>query len=91
MPPTMRLATEAFGDRDAPVVFGWVVAAHQLGAACAAWMAGFVRDTYGSYLTAFVLAGATGIVAAFLALFINPKRQTALRKARSTNSISSSF
>ncbi|MGF6758012.1 MFS transporter [Paraburkholderia sp. GAS42] len=78
VPPTMRLATEAFGDRDAPVVFGWIVAAHQLGAACAAWMAGFVRDTYGSYLMAFVLAGATGIVAAFLALLINRKQSSAV-------------
>jgi predicted MFS family arabinose efflux permease len=78
VPPTMRLTTEAFGDRDAPVVFGWIVAAHQLGAACAAWMAGFVRDTYGSYLMAFVLAGATGILAAFLALLINRKQRVAL-------------
>lgn len=73
VPPTLRLATEAFGERDAPVVFGWIVAGHQLGAAAAAWMAGAVREMSGSYLMAFVLAGSTGLVAAVIALRINRK------------------
>jgi predicted MFS family arabinose efflux permease len=70
VPPTLRLTTEAFGERDAPVVFGWVVAGHQVGAATAAFMAGVLRVQLGSYLTPFVIAGATGVVAAFLALRI---------------------
>jgi predicted MFS family arabinose efflux permease len=70
VPPTLRLTTEAFGERDAPVVFGWVVAGHQVGAATAAFMAGVLRVHLGSYLTPFVIAGATGVVAAFLALRI---------------------
>lgn len=74
VPPTLRLTTEAFGERDASIVFGWIVAGHQLGAASAAWMAGFVRQSQGSYLTAFVLAGMTGIVAAFIALMIGRRR-----------------
>ncbi|CCN05324.1 Putative membrane protein [Bordetella bronchiseptica Bbr77] len=79
VPPTLRLTTEAFGDRDAPIVFGWIVAGHQLGAASAAWMGGVVRETTGSYLMAFVLAGSTGLIAAVIALMINRKpRPTAL-------------
>lgn len=70
VPPTLRLTTDAFGERDAPVVFGWVVAGHQVGAATAAFMAGVLRVQLGSYLTPFVIAGATGVVAAFLALRI---------------------
>jgi predicted MFS family arabinose efflux permease len=70
VPPTLRLATDAFGDRDAPVVFGWIVAGHQIGAATAAWMGGYMRDSTGSYLTAFVLSGATGLIAAVIALLI---------------------
>lgn len=82
VPPTLRLTTEAFGDRDAPIVFGWIVAGHQLGAASAAWMGGFVRETTGSYLMAFVLAGSTGLIAAIIALMINRKpRPTALAEA----------
>ena len=70
VPPTVRIANEAFGDKNAPLVFGWVVAGHQLGAACAAFFAGFVRSAQGDYLQAFMIAGATGIVAAVLSLMI---------------------
>ena len=48
VPPTLALTREAFGAA-APVVFGWVFAAHQLGAAVAALAAGVVRDALGSY------------------------------------------
>jgi predicted MFS family arabinose efflux permease len=70
VPPTLRLASEAFGDRDAPVVFGWVAAGHQIGAASAAFYAGFMRTQGGSYLEPFVVAGVTGLVAAGIALAI---------------------
>jgi predicted MFS family arabinose efflux permease len=70
VPPTVRIANEAFGDRNAPLIFGWVVAGHQLGAACAAFFAGFMRSSQGDYLQAFMIAGATGIVAAVLSLMI---------------------
>jgi predicted MFS family arabinose efflux permease len=74
VPPTLRLATDAFGERDATVVFGWIVAGHQIGAATAAWMGGFMRQATGSYLTAFVVSGATGLVAAVIALLIKRQR-----------------
>jgi predicted MFS family arabinose efflux permease len=70
VPPTVRIANEAFGDKNAPLVFGWVVAGHQLGAASAAFFAGFMRSAQGDYLQAFMFAGATGIVAAILSLMI---------------------
>lgn len=64
----MRLTTDAFGEHDAPVVFGWVVARHQVVAATTAFMAGVLRVQLVSYPTPFVIAGATGVMAAFLAL-----------------------
>lgn len=76
VPPTVRLATEAFGERKAPIVFGWIAAGHQLGAACAAFFAGYLRTVQGNYSDAFMIAGATGIIAAALALMIaRPKRR----------------
>ncbi len=48
VPPTVRLANEAFGERDAPIVFGWIAAGHQLGAATAAFGAGLVRASRGA-------------------------------------------
>ncbi|MXP63354.1 MFS transporter [Roseomonas sp. M0104] len=70
VPPTLRLATEAFGERDAPVIFGWVAAGHQVGAASAAFLGGVLRDTQGDYLGMFILAGTTGLLAAGLSLAI---------------------
>jgi len=70
VPPTLRLTTEAFGETAAAMVFGWILAGHQLGAACAAFMAGYLRTLQGDYVDAFVLAGATGMIAAALALLI---------------------
>ncbi|WP_019939787.1 MFS transporter [Bordetella sp. FB-8] len=76
VPPTLRLATDAFGERDAPIVFGWIVAGHQIGAATAAWMGGAIRQATGSYLMAFVVSGATGIIAAVIALMVKRQRAT---------------
>ncbi len=68
VPPTVRLASEVFGREKAGIVFGWVAAAHQLGAASAAFAAGFLRTTYGTYTLAFVAAGVLCVVAGVLVL-----------------------
>ena len=73
VPPTLKLTNEAFGERSGPIVFGWIVAGHQVGAAAAAYFGGFMRELQGNYDLAFQLAGMTGIVAACLALLINTK------------------
>ena len=64
VPPTARLAADAFGRQRVGIMFGWIVAAHQLGAATAAWGAGTVRSELGAYQPAFVAAGALCLVAA---------------------------
>lgn len=48
VPPTAAICREVFG-ADGSVVFGWVFAAHQLGAAAAALAAGAIRDATGQY------------------------------------------
>ena len=63
VPPTVKLANNAFGERDAPIVFGWIQCGHQIGAATAAFGAGLIRQEAGSYLPAFTMAGATGVLA----------------------------
>ena len=70
VPPTLKLANRAFGDQSAPIVFGWIAAGHQLGAASAAFLAGALRSANGTYLQAFVIAGATGFLAAGLSLLV---------------------
>ncbi|HEY4275369.1 MAG TPA: hypothetical protein VGM68_07800, partial [Rhizomicrobium sp.] len=70
VPPTLALTNRAFGSQRAPVMFGWISASHQLGAASAAFLAGLSRGMSGSYLESFVVAGFVGIAAALLALTI---------------------
>jgi MFS family permease len=67
VPPTIVLCRGYFGART-PVVFGWVFASHQLGAAVAAAGAGWLRDVQGSYNLAFYLASGLCGVAAILCL-----------------------
>jgi len=64
VPPTVRLTADRFGRERAGIVFGWIVAAHQLGASCAAYLAGWLRTTTGAYTLAFVSAGALCLIAA---------------------------
>jgi MFS family permease len=72
VPPTLRLSNEAFGDRSGPLVFGWIVAGHQVGAATAAFFGGALREMQGDYVLAFQIAGMTAIAAAALSLMIDP-------------------
>nr|WP_034805736.1 MFS transporter [Intrasporangium oryzae] len=73
VPPTMALCRSAFGDR-APIVFGWVFASHQVGAAIAAVGAGLVRDELGTYDLAWYAAGALCLVAAVMCVAITAQR-----------------
>jgi len=68
VPPTLRLATQAFGPTKAPIVYGWIAAGHQLGAASAAFLAGSIRQAQGQYLDAFIIAGVAAVGAAILVL-----------------------
>ncbi|HZX83234.1 MAG TPA: MFS transporter [Reyranella sp.] len=76
VPPTVKLAADRFGDR-ANLVFGWIFAGHQLGAASAAYGAGFSRTFYQTYLPAFFVAGMLCLVAS---LAIVAVRERAPRK-----------
>jgi sugar phosphate permease len=78
VPPTIALCRERFGD-SGPVVFGWVFASHQIGAAVAATGAGLIRDDLGAYDLAFYLAGGLALVASLLIAWIRRPGQTGAR------------
>ncbi len=71
VPPTVRLTAEAFGKEQVGIMFGWIFASHQVGAALAATFAGTVRTFLGDYLIAFILSGIICLFAAGLVLRIN--------------------
>jgi MFS family permease len=81
VPPTVKLANAAFGEQEAPIVFGWILTGHQLGAAFAAFGAGVIREQYGTYLPAFLAAGAMGVIAAGILLLTLSRDQTARPQA----------
>jgi sugar phosphate permease len=81
VPPTVRLTAEVFGREKASIVFGWVAAAHQVGAAFAAFTAGALRTGFGTYAPAFIGAGALCVIAALGVLPIARAARTAAAPA----------
>ncbi|WP_139977661.1 MFS transporter [Nocardioides litoris] len=70
VPPTVALCRAHFGPERAGVVFGWVFAAHMVGAGVAASFAGIVRETTGAYDAAWSTAGLLCLGAAAAVLLV---------------------
>jgi predicted MFS family arabinose efflux permease len=71
VPPVIALCRTFYGD-DSAIVFGWVNASHQVGAALASFLGGAARDTFGTYTPVWLSLGATCATAALLSLAIRP-------------------
>jgi hypothetical protein len=69
VPPTVALCRQHFG-ADGPIVFGWVLASHQIGAGFVALLAGVTRDQLGSYDLAWFVAGGLCAIAAGMSFVI---------------------
>jgi len=78
IPATIRLTADRFGAERTGIIFGWVMAIHQIGGALAAFLAGALRMDLGTYLQAFMISGLLCFIAAFMSVFI---RRQALRDA----------
>jgi MFS family permease len=74
VPPTITLAREVFGPKQGTVVFGWIFASHQIGAAVAAGVAGVIRTSLGTYTLAWWGAGVLCLFAAGMSLSIGRDR-----------------
>jgi sugar phosphate permease len=69
VPPTITLCRQHFGTSGS-IVFGWVFAAHQVGAAIAATGAAVIRDQLGAYTAAWYSAGFLCLFAAVFSLLV---------------------
>ena len=78
VPPTARLVLARFGPERTPLVFGFMLAAHQAGAAAAAYAAALARIDLGSYLPSFLAAGALCLLAAAAILPLAARRDMPL-------------
>ncbi len=70
VPPTVQLTRKVFGQKNFAIVYGWIFAAHQIGAATIAFAAGAVRTFFGDYQIAFMSSGLLCLLAAGLVLRI---------------------
>ncbi|MEU5915810.1 MFS transporter [Streptomyces sp. NPDC047141] len=77
VPPTIALCREHYGE-DSAIVFGWVLASHQVGAAAIAFAGGVARDVFGTYDVVWYASGALCAAAALMALVIRGRRPSAL-------------
>lgn len=71
VPPTVRLTANVFGKEKVGIMFGWIVAAHQIGAATASFGAGALRTWLDTYHHAFMISGGLCLIAAMIVLRID--------------------
>jgi sugar phosphate permease len=79
VPPTVRLAANAFGPQNAAMMYGWITVTHQLGSAAAAYGAGLARTYLGDYISAFLVAGVLCFAAALIVLRVGQSSRGAAR------------
>jgi hypothetical protein len=71
VPPTIKLAAAHFGQERTNVMFGWMMAVHQVGAALATYMAAAYRSDVGDYNSVFLVCAAMCTSGAFIVLGIS--------------------
>jgi MFS family permease len=75
VPPTVRLTNKIFG-KQSGIVFGWIWASHQLGAAVAAFGGGTLHAFVGSYAFIFIFAGILCVTASGFVIKIRTYKNT---------------
>ena len=67
VPPTIGITRQIFGINKSGIIYGWIFAFHQAGAATAAYGGGLIYKLFDSYTWSFILAG---IFCVFASLFV---------------------
>lgn len=77
VPPTIGITRQIFGLNKSGIVYGWIFAFHQAGAATAAYGGGLIYKFFDSYTWAFFLAGVFCVLASLFVIVIKkPKLRT---------------
>lgn len=77
VPPTVALCRERFGLEESGVVFGWVYAAHMVGAGLGAQLSGLLRQLHEGYFYAWAVSAALCFFAAGIAATIRRQQASA--------------
>jgi sugar phosphate permease len=70
VPPTVKLISQSFGREKTAVMYGWVTCVHQMGGASAAFFGGVMRDSFDTYMHAFLISGLLCLLAATMVWLI---------------------
>ncbi|MFS0687553.1 hypothetical protein [Brevibacillus sp. 179-C 9.1 HS] len=70
VPPTLKLTTDFFGRQQSGILFGWILTAHQLGAAVAAYGGGVIYTMLNIYFIMFIIAGVFCLIASVMVMRI---------------------
>ena len=74
VPPTISISRQIFGAEKSGIVYGWIFASHQAGAAAAAYGGGFIYKIFNTYTWAFFLAGIFCLIASLFVIVIKKQK-----------------
>jgi MFS family permease len=75
VPPTVALTADVFGRQNVGILYGWIYAAHMLGAAILAQVAALIRDSAGNYTLAYLTAGWMAVAAGVVILALRRSKR----------------
>ncbi|MEO4052224.1 MFS transporter [Solibacillus sp. CAU 1738] len=70
VPPTIGITRQIFGINNSGIIYGWIFAFHQAGAATAAFGGGLIYKFFDSYTWSFFLAGVFCVLASLFVVII---------------------
>ncbi|MDQ6599031.1 MFS transporter [Bacillus salipaludis] len=80
VPPTISISRQIFGTTKSGIVYGWIFASHQVGAATAAYGGGLIYKFFNTYTWAFFLAGVFCLLASLFVIIIKKQHSSQLPK-----------
>lgn len=75
VPPTINLSRQVFGLHKSAIIYGWIYASHQAGAAAAAYGGGLIYKYFNTYTWAFFMAGVFCVLASLFVIIIKKQEK----------------
>lgn len=85
VPPTISISRQIFGTSKSGIIYGWIFASHQAGAAVAAYGGGLIYKFFDTYTWAFFLAGVFCLLASLFVIIIKKQHSSQLIKEEIMN------
>ncbi|NEU31981.1 MFS transporter [bacterium LRH843] len=80
VPPTISISRQIFGIKKSGVIYGWIFASHQAGAAAAAFGGGLIYRFFNTYTLAFFLAGVFCVLGSLFVISIRKQHSSQITK-----------